>query len=793
MKIALITPHPVPLALGGAENLWWGLQQHFEEHTEHSCDIVSVMSPESSFWDLVSSYETFSKLDLSAYDCVISGKYPGWMVKHPNHICYMLHRLRGLYDTYPMSQHHPAVLKHPKLGNLAEWLEEGIANPDPDQIPELFDRLRLLRDADLPPDVLAFPGAFSRAVIHFLDNAALSPMRMQRYTAISGTVARRKSYFPPDMPVDVLHPPPHRDNYTCGKSSYFFTSSRLDRPKRIDLLIEAMKSVKGDIPLLIAGTGPDQARLKAIAGDDPRIRFLGYVPDDDMPGLYADARAVPFIPVDEDYGLITIEAMKSGKPVLTVVDSGGPCEFVQHGKTGFICQPQPAALAEWLNRLAKNEDEAIAMGKAAEAKVATINWGTVAKGLLEIAAPQARTRVIRPKITVATTFKVYPPMNGGQSRVFHLYRNLAKTFDVDLVTLSSNTDVRHEAEISPGLMEITLPRTDASMEAEYQISRQLDNKPVSDVAVNAIAGLIPDYIEALRASALTSQVVIASHPYMVEALDRAVRDKPLWYEAHNVELTLKTAVFGIGDAASSILREVEKAERQCWITSQRVFACANRDLDELAKIYGPTRARLSVVPNGVSLDHVAFTDLATRRRLQERAGIKGHQLAIFMGSWHGPNLEAVEELILAAPHSPNTRFVILGSVCLPFKDRKLPLNMELMGAVDMETRDLMMSIADVALNPMLSGSGTNLKMLDYMAAGVPVISTEFGARGLNITDREHYFRSSTSDLHTALVAIRQTSEADLERLILTARTRVEDEYSWAVIADRFLEEIRGDI
>ncbi len=85
------------------------------------------------------------------------------------------------------------------------------------------------------------------------------------------------------MPVDVLYPPPHRDNYSCGKSSYFFTSSRLDRPKRIDLLIEAMKSVKGDIPLLIAGTGPDEARLKAIAGDDPRIRFLGYVPDDDMP------------------------------------------------------------------------------------------------------------------------------------------------------------------------------------------------------------------------------------------------------------------------------------------------------------------------------------------------------------------------------------------------------------------------------------------------------------------------------------------------------------------------------
>ncbi len=220
-----------------------GLQQHFQDHTEHDCDIVSVLSPEGTLWDLISSYETFSKLDLSAYDCVISGKYPAWMVNHPNHICYMLHRLRGLYDTYPASQHHPEVLQHPKLRNLAEWLEEGISNPDPDQIPELFDRLHALRQADLPSDVLAFPGAFSRAVIHF------STMRRSRPCA-SSAMRRfpRRSHaarpFPPDVPVDVLYPPPHRDNYSCGEQRYFFTSSRLDRPKRIDLLIEAIKQTK---------------------------------------------------------------------------------------------------------------------------------------------------------------------------------------------------------------------------------------------------------------------------------------------------------------------------------------------------------------------------------------------------------------------------------------------------------------------------------------------------------------------------------------------------------------------
>ncbi len=314
MKIAIVTPHPTPLALGGAENLWWGLQDHFNSKTDHRADIVSVMAPEGNFWDLVSSYETFSKLDLSAYDCVISGKYPAWMVAHPYHVCYMLHRLRGLYDTYG-GPGVDALLAQPKLRNLAEWMTEAGRDPDPEQIPELFDRLRALRDADLPDTAFAFPGPFSRAVIHFLDNAALSPRRIKRYAAISSTVARRKNYFPDDVAVDVLYPPPHRDNYRCGESRYFFTSSRLDGPKRIGLIVEAMRHVPQDIPLLIAGTGPEEARLKALAGDDPRIRFLGYVADDAMPGLYADALAVPFVPADEDYGLLGLILVSRGRSV----------------------------------------------------------------------------------------------------------------------------------------------------------------------------------------------------------------------------------------------------------------------------------------------------------------------------------------------------------------------------------------------------------------------------------------------------------------------------------------------
>jgi len=793
MKIAIVTPLPVPLALGGAENLWWGLQEHFQTQTEHDCDIVSVLSPESTFADLISSYETFAKLDLSAYDCVISGKYPAWMVNHPNHVCYMLHRLRGLYDTYVPTVGDADFLALPQIRNLVEWMascneQMRDARTCQDQIDALFERLAGLKDSGVPDMIWAFPGPFSRAIIHFLDNAALSPSRIRRYGAISATVARRKDYFPADVAVDVLYPPPHRDNYHCKSADYFFTSSRLDRPKRIDLLIAAMARVKETIPLLIAGTGPDEARLKSLAKDDPRIRFLGYVPDDDMADLYAHALAVPFVPSDEDYGLITIEAMRSSKPVLTVTDSGGPCEFVDHGKTGMVCAPDADRLGACLSEMARNRDATRVMGEAALGRVETITWAKVADGLMQ--RPMTpKERVIRPKLTIATTFKVFPPVNGGQARVFYLYKAMARLYDIDLVCLGETTDVRSEREIAPGLMEIIIPKTDIHAETEYHISRQVKNIPISDIAANTLLALTPAYQEALELSALTSRAVIASQPYMVDVLRRAAPGKPLWYEAQNVELTLKSDILRDVANAAPLLYEVRKAESDCWKLSERVFACATRDLLAFEALYGPTRAVLHEVPNGVSLENTPYTDLKERRRLQALFQDRDEQLAIFVGSWHGPNLEAVEDILALAKNRPQTRFAIIGSVCLPFKDHVIPNNVELLGAVDMEVRNLMLSIADVALNPMRSGSGTNLKMLDYMAAGIPVISTAFGARGLSITPDRDYLVAEGEAMHGALDAMAKMGEQALETMILSARQVVDTTYSWTTIAENFMAEL----
>ena len=100
-----------------------------------------------------------------------------------------------------------------------------------------------------------------------------------------------------------------------------------------------MQHIKADMPLLIAGTGEDEAELRKLAGGDPRIRFLGFVDDAELVELYANALGVLFVPKDEDFGYITVEAMLSHKPVIVCKDSGEPALLVRHGESGFVVDP----------------------------------------------------------------------------------------------------------------------------------------------------------------------------------------------------------------------------------------------------------------------------------------------------------------------------------------------------------------------------------------------------------------------------------------------------------------------
>lgn len=819
MKIALVAPSGVPFAVGGAEKLWWGLTHHLNQLSDHQLELIKLPSPERNFAELVASYRRFSELDLGHFDRVISTKYPAWMVEHPDHHLYLQHTLRGLYDTYPWPRlaeadpFSPAawpgergqrairlLRHHPLLARLRRLLA---ATPERAQLPELFATLNaLLHGPWLPArareGLFAFPGPLSRAVIHHLDAIALAPGAIARYSAISRNVTRRAHYFPRGVPVKVIHHPsdlppiPPAPEGSPAPRDYLFTVSRLDGPKRLDLLLRGFLAADVDLELRIAGTGPMEAELRALAGDDPRVRFLGFVRDSEVMAHYREALAVPFLPYDEDYGLITVEAMGAGKPVLTCTDAGGVNEFVTPGETGWSVAPTPEALAEAIRELAADRARTRAMGEAARRAVAHVTWPDTVRELL---APQGeasedpRFPTVRglgggEHWLVLNTFPVYPPMGGGQSRMFHLYRHVARELGVRVTLLvlapEEGEPTRHE--IAPGLTEHRIPLSRAQRRDQQALQAAL-GAPVDDIA--AIDGWRdnPAFIEALEGYAESATLGVCAHPYLVHAL-REHLSVPWWYESHNVELDLKRAILADALAsgrpeAAEALAKVEEAERLACVESAEILACAEEDLVAFRKRYTLAGAKGRVVPNCADLSRLPYIDMATRRRWQRRLG-QHRPVALFLGSWHGPNLEAAQFICRQlAPALPQVAFYLAGSLCEHPGLRELPANVRALGRVSEAELAVLLASVDVALNPMASGSGSNLKMLDYTASGVPVLTTPFGNRGLGF-GAEELWLAELAQQAEALSALLAAPDAEREARTRAARARTEHAFSWPV-------------
>jgi glycosyltransferase involved in cell wall biosynthesis len=792
MKIGIVAPSPIPFTAGGAEKMWWGLMNEINKSTPHQADLVKLPTREGSFWELVESYAAFSRLDLSGFDLVISGKYPAWMASHPRHVCYMQHRLRGLYDCFHFTKLplRSSPSSNKSLRSLQRTLRARA--PTREALPDLLSALSDLRSrSDIPAEVFQFPGSLSRELIHYLDAIALGPREIERYYAISKTVAKRSGYFPSGALVEVLYPPSNLGQFRCGKFDYLFTASRLDGPKRIALLIEAMRSVRSSIELRIAGEGPDAPRLKELAQGDPRIIFLGYRSDSELQDDYANALAVAFVPYDEDYGLITIEAMMSGKPVLTVTDAGGPTEFVTHKTTGMCVAPDPTAIAEAVDWLAHHPDEAAIMGGNASRRVASINWGHAASELLQPALrPNARSsRSSRPsRITVASTFGIVPVRGGGQARIFNLYKNLAPSVQTEIISLGAESETATSQTIAPGLQETRIPKSQAYATAESEVSREVDWFPITDVVFSDLAPLIPDYLKALERSCRDADVVVASHPYTLPAI-RMVSDKPIWYEAHNVEFLLKQNVIPKTARGLSLIDAVAALEQRCCDTATLVMACSEAEMSDLVKLYNLARNKVRIVPNGVDTRRIHFTSRAQSSRIKQTLDPRGAFTAIFIGSWHEPNLQAVRTIVTLAEECPSVRFLILGSSCLAFEKQTRVENIGFLGVLDEDAKDLILQAADIALNPMQQGSGTNLKMLEYAAAGIPIITTATGMRGLDFRDGTHVFVEEVGRFVNRIESIRNTSASALEEMTESARQHVRKYFDWRRISRNLLASL----
>jgi len=331
-RVAILAVGSSSGEIGGAERFYVGLRDAMVRAGAEA-EIVCVVSDESDFEAVKQSYLRFYDFNLAVFDGVISTKAPGYIVRHRNHICYLQHTMRVFYDMFDAE---------------FPWANE------------------TLRE--------------QRQLVQMLDTVALKPPHTRRLFVISHEVQQRLRAFN-GLESEVLYQASTLSGFRTGEYRYLFLPGRLHRWKRVDLVIQAMRHVRSPVQLLICGTGEDAAHFQQMAAGDSRILFLGRVSDLALLDLYSNALSVAFVPQNEDFGLVMLEAFLSGKPVITCQDSGEPARLVQDRRSGYVCPPEPEVIADRIDRLARNPERAAEMGRYGMESIRHLSWDRVGETL----------------------------------------------------------------------------------------------------------------------------------------------------------------------------------------------------------------------------------------------------------------------------------------------------------------------------------------------------------------------------------------------------------------------------
>jgi len=391
------------------------------------------------------------------------------------------------------------------------------------------------------------------------------------------------------------------------------------------------------------------------------------------------------------------------------------------------------------------------------------------------------------RLLFLTPRPIWPLTSGNRLRDYHLARQLATHASITVVEMHG----KHEQPIKPP--------ADCGFEKIFSLRKNAAYTPGK--LIRGIKGPIPltvlNYFESRLASQIAEiiktggfdavQIEVIHMAEYVAVIRAASRSVTVLADWHNIESELmsryseNTTNWLKRMAAKRTAALLRRTELQFLEGCEAHTVPSQREREQL--LASCPSANVHVLPNGVDVQYYSVAEIA---KVLPNAGVTAfNRSLLFVGSMdYHANIDAVSWFVRDiwpefAGKYPDLKFVIVGRDPAP-EVRNLQSDRILVTGTVEDVRRYY-AAAQAVIVPLRVGSGTRLKILEAMAAGVPIVSTRLGAEGIEVTDNVHLLIANTGPELISAIDKLFASPETRNRLVQAARDRVKSRYDWSIV------------
>ncbi|KAA9036396.1 glycosyltransferase [Ginsengibacter hankyongi] len=393
--------------------------------------------------------------------------------------------------------------------------------------------------------------------------------------------------------------------------------------------------------------------------------------------------------------------------------------------------------------------------------------------------------------------KIYPPINGGMQRFFHIIHQLAIHAELTLITKQEKAEFLLAKDEYPAIENVNILSTkDAPKPKDIfnllpeKLQKALRyrwyKKNIKGPADGDYLDYYPIVKELLQKEKFYTVILESPATLNAASLIRKYDKKAkIIFDAHNVNTNLDAAFLEKKEISSARYLNTRRVESELYKTVDGVLACSKKDKDDFDSL-NDGKLAISVIPNGVTVND-KLCDAGVRSENPEHILFCGYLSS-------RPNSEGLYWFYrsiwpMVQKAYPQLKLLVVGSGKLPAEMNDLLNDEGLIFTGSVEDVKPYYSQSAISIVPLKTGSGTRLKILEAMSFGVPVVSTSQGAEGIDYTNGFDIIIADEEQLFAEqIIHLLKDNE---QRLMIqkNARALVERKYDWNIIGHELLEVI----